>query len=60
MEDIDRQVSLRMFVARTLHNILGFDSEWIFNYILDNENEWDNKIELRNATYFIHPAEETL
>ena len=53
---IERPVALRVIVARMFRNVLGFDSEWLFNYILDNQNEWDNKIIKTNGTYYVYPV----
>lgn len=55
-EVIERPVTLRVLVARMFRNVLGFDSEWLFNYILDNQNEWDNKIIKNNGTYYVYPV----
>ena len=58
METIERPVTLRVLIKRNFEGILGFDEDWLFNYILDNEQEWDNKIELVNGTYFVYPVGE--
>ena len=58
METIERPVTLRVLIKRYFDGILGFDEDWLFNYILDNENEWDNKIELINGTYYVYPVED--
>lgn len=56
METIERPVTLRVLIKRNFEGILGFDEDWLFNYILDNEQEWDNKIELINGTYYVYPV----
>ena len=58
METIERPVTLRVLIKRNFEGILGFDKDWLFNYILDNEQEWDNKIKLINGTYFVYPVGE--
>lgn len=58
METVERPVTLRVLIKRNFDGILGFDEDWLFNYILDNENEWDNKIEMINGTYYVYPVEE--
>lgn len=56
LETLERPVTLRVLVARFFDGILGFDADWIFNYILDNENEWDVEIALINGTYYVYPS----
>ena len=58
METIERPVTLRVLIKRNFAGILGFDEDWLFNYILDNEQEWDNKIKRINGTYYVYPAED--
>ena len=55
MESIDRPVSLKVLINRYFEGILGFDEDWLFKYILDNQNEWDNKIELDHGIYYVYP-----
>ena len=58
METIERPVALRVLIKRYFSGVLGFDEDWLFNYILDNEQEWDNKIHLLNGTYYVYPVGE--
>ena len=60
METIERPVSLRVLIKRYFDGLLGFDEDWLFNYILDNEQEWDNKIELVNGSFKVFPVVDTL
>ena len=55
--DVSAKTTLRVFIARYLTGILGFDAEWLFDYIVDNKNEWDVKIERINGTTYIIPEE---
>ena len=42
--NIDRAVTLRTFIARYLNGILGFDQEWLLDYIKDNRSEWSDSV----------------
>ena len=59
MDLVERPVSLRTFVARFFDGILGFDSEWLLEYIKDNKSEWDDSVEIHednNGNWIIYPV----
>lgn len=58
MDLVERPVSLRTFVARYFDGILGFDYEWLIEYIKDNKSEWDDSVKLHednNGNWMIYP-----
>ena len=57
--DVTSQTTLRAFIARYLTGILGFDADWLFDYIIDNKDEWDVNIETINGTTYITPQGES-
>lgn len=57
--DVTSQITLRVFIARYLTGILGFDADWLFDYIIDNRTEWDVNIETINGTTYITPEGES-
>lgn len=40
METIERPIALETFIKRYEVVILGFDYEWLFDYIINNSEEW--------------------
>lgn len=59
MDLVERPVSLRTFVARFLDGILGFNHEWLIEYIKDNKSEWDDSVKLHkdnNGNWLIYPV----
>jgi hypothetical protein len=59
MDLVERAVSLRTFVARYFDGILGFDHEWLLDYIKDNRAEWDDSVYIEkdnNGNWMIYPA----
>lgn len=59
MDLVERSVSLRTFVARYFDGILGFDHEWLLDYIKDNSSEWDDSVYIEKDNYgnwMIYPA----
>lgn len=57
MEDIEREVTLYILIQRHLDGVLGYDSEFISDYILANTSEWDNRIERINGEEYVYPQE---
>ena len=57
LDELGAKVSLRMFVSRKLAGVLGFKFDEAFNYVLDNEDEWNNTIRLENGMYYIYPVD---
>lgn len=58
MDLVDRVIFLETFVARYLNGILGFNSEWLIDYIKDNRSEWDNSVYIEknnNGEWMIYP-----
>lgn len=49
MEDIDRRVFLSTFVKRYLDGILGYDADWITDYIINNQTEWEDSVTITIA-----------
>lgn len=59
MDMVERPVSLSTFIARYFTGILGFNSEWLLEYIKDNKSEWDDSVEIREVrkgSWMILPA----
>ena len=59
LDVVERTVSLRTFVARYFDGILGFDSEWLLEYIKENKSEWEDSVYIekdRNGNWMIYPA----
>ena len=56
METIERPVSLGVLISQYFNGLLGLDADWFFQYILDNEQEWDNKIQLINGVFKVLPV----
>lgn len=59
MELVERAVTLRTFIARYLDGILGFDHEWLFDYIKDNRSEWSGSVYIEKdneGDWMIYPA----
>ena len=56
LEDLDRPVHLDMLIAQYFMGIFGLDHEWFFRYILNNEQEWDNKIRFSHGKYMVFPV----
>lgn len=59
MDLVERPVSLRTFVARFFDGILGFNHEWLLEYIKDNKSEWDDSVEIHqdnNGNWMIYPV----
>ena len=59
MDLVERSVSLRTFVARYFDGIMGFDHEWLLEYIKDNRSEWDDSVYIEkdnNGNWMIYPA----
>lgn len=57
---VERPVLLRVLISQYFNGVLGLDSDWFFQFILDNEQEWDNKIELVNGSYKVFPVVDSL
>ena len=57
---LERMVSLNTIIAREFNGLFGLDSDWFFKYILENQAEWDNKIELHNGVFKVFPEESNL
>lgn len=60
MDLVERPILLRVLISQYFSGVLGLDSDWFFQYILDNEQEWDNKIELVNGSYKVFPVVDSL
>ena len=59
MELVERAVTLRTFIARYLNGILGFDQEWLLDYIKDNRSEWSDYVYIEKdneGDWMIYPA----
>ena len=59
MDLVERPVFLETFVARYFDGILGFNHEWLLEYIKDNKSEWDDSVKIhedRNGNWMIYPA----
>ena len=59
MELVERAVTLRTFIARYLNGILGFDQEWLLDYIKDNRSEWSDSVYIEKdneGDWMIYPA----
>ena len=59
MDLVERSVSLRTFVARYFDGILGFNHEWLLEYIKDNKSEWEDSVYIEkdnNGNWIIYPA----
>ena len=59
MEIVKRAVTLRIFIVRCLDGILGFDHEWLFDYIKDNRSEWSDSVYIEKdneGDWTIYPA----
>ena len=58
MDLVKRPVSLRTLIARYFDGILGFDSEWLLNYIKDNGSEWYDSVYIEkdnNGDWMVYP-----
>ena len=58
MDQVERRVSLDIFVARYFNGILGFNHEWLLEYIKDNISEWDDSVYIEkdnNGNWMIYP-----
>ena len=58
MDLVERPVSLRTLIARYFDGILGFDSEWLLNYIKDNGSEWYDSVYIEkdnNGNWTVYP-----
>lgn len=59
MDLVERPVSLGLFVTRHFDGILGFNHEWLLNYIKDNKSEWDDSVKIhedKNGNWMIYPT----
>ena len=56
MELVERPVNLHVFVRQYLTGTMGLDTDWIVEFILENRQEWDNKIGLINGSYRLFPV----
>lgn len=59
MEVVERPVSLRALVARYFDGILGFNHEWLLDYIKDNKSEWNDSVEIhedQNGNWMVYPV----
>ena len=60
LETIERRMTLRTVIARFFDGILGFDADWLFNYILDNIAEWEDSVTIyldQNKNYVVVPKD---
>ena len=44
MEDLDKPVYLSTLISRYLDGILGYNADWLTDYIIDNQSEWDDNV----------------
>lgn len=56
-EVLEQPIRLHSFAIRYLKGALGFDTEYIIEYIMENANEWDVNIEFINNDYYLVPRE---
>ena len=56
MEVVEHPVNLHVFVRQYFTGIMGLDTDWIVKFILENQQEWDNKIELANGSFKVFPV----
>ena len=59
MDLVLKPVSLETFIARYFVGILGFDHEWLLEYIKDNKSEWDDSVYIQkdnNGVWMIYPV----
>ena len=55
-QTIERPVTLKIIIKRYFDGILGLDDKWLYDYIINNQAEWDNKIESINGAHFVFPV----
>ena len=57
-EVLERPITLTTYIRRYVVGRLGFDENWLHQYILDNSNEWDVKLEQReDGSWLLVPQE---
>lgn len=56
MEVVEHPVYLHLFVRQYFTGIMGLDTDWIVEFILENQQEWNNKIELVNGSFKVFPV----
>lgn len=49
MEDLDKPSYLSTFISRYLDGILGYDADWITDYIINNQTEWEDSVTIKIA-----------
>lgn len=49
MNDFERPVYLSTFVERHLSGTLGYDTDWITDYIINNQTEWEDSVTINIA-----------
>ena len=56
LDTLDRDMYLTTFINRYFVGTLNMSMDYVFNYILDNEDEWDNEIHMKNGKYIVYPV----
>ena len=56
MEVVEHPVRLDLLVRQYFTGIMGLDTDWIVDFILENKQEWDNKIEFVNGSFRVFPV----
>ena len=56
-EVLEKPIRVISFAIRYIKGALGFDTEYIVEYIMENANEWDVNIEFINNDYYLVPRE---
>lgn len=60
MEDLARPIFLSTFISRYLDGILGYDADWLNDYIINNQTEWEDKVTIEIANqgdFLLYPKE---
>ena len=57
-EVLEKAIPLRTFASRYIKGALGFDTDYIVEYITENSDEWDVNISLHNGDYWLYPSAE--
>ena len=56
-EVLEKPIRVITFARRYIKGALGFTSEYIANYIIENAQEWDVTVTLHNNEYWLYPLE---
>lgn len=58
MEDLGKPVYLSTFISRYLDGTLGYDADWLTDYIINNQSEWDDSVTIEiadNGDFLLYP-----